>query len=101
MVVDTDVHHGNGTAHIFRNDDSVFTLSIHQEQNYPAYKPPSNLDLALEDASKTRNISRYFTGSRSSRSMNSIPIFFFMLAGDPLFFCSKTSSAPPSYKVPA
>jgi acetoin utilization deacetylase AcuC-like enzyme len=50
MVVDTDVHHGNGTAHIFRNDDSVFTLSIHQEHNYPAYKPPSNLDLALEDA---------------------------------------------------
>ena len=50
VVVDTDVHHGNGTAHIFRNDDSVFTLSIHQEHNYPAYKPPSNLDLALEDA---------------------------------------------------
>jgi acetoin utilization deacetylase AcuC-like enzyme len=50
MVVDTDVHHGNGTAHIFRNDDSVFTLSIHQEHNYPAYKPPSNLDLAVEDA---------------------------------------------------
>jgi len=44
------VHHGNGTAHIFRNDDSVFTLSIHQEHNYPAYKPPSNVDLALEDA---------------------------------------------------
>ena len=50
IVVDTDVHHGNGTAHIFRNDDSVFTLSIHQEHNYPAYKPPSNVDLALEDA---------------------------------------------------
>jgi acetoin utilization deacetylase AcuC-like enzyme len=50
IVVDTDVHHGNGTAHIFRNDDSVFTLSIHQEHNYPAYKPPSNLDLALKDA---------------------------------------------------
>jgi len=50
IVVDTDVHHGNGTAHIFRDDDSVFTLSIHQEHNYPAYKPPSNLDLALEDA---------------------------------------------------
>ncbi len=50
VVVDTDVHHGNGTAHIFRNDDSVFTLSIHQEHNYPAYKPPSSLDLALDDA---------------------------------------------------
>jgi len=49
IVVDTDVHHGNGTAHIFRDDHSVFTLSIHQEQNYPALKPPSNLDLPLDD----------------------------------------------------
>ena len=49
IVVDTDVHHGNGTAHIFRNDDSVFTLSIHQQHNYPAEKPPSNLDLHLDD----------------------------------------------------
>jgi acetoin utilization deacetylase AcuC-like enzyme len=49
IVVDTDVHHGNGTAHIFRDDNSVFTLSIHQEQNYPADKPPSNLDLGLDD----------------------------------------------------
>jgi len=49
MVVDTDVHHGNGTAHIFRDDSSVFTLSIHQENNYPAHKPPSDLDLPLDD----------------------------------------------------
>jgi len=49
VVVDTDVHHGNGTAHIFRDDNSVFTLSIHQENNYPAYKPPSDLDLPLDD----------------------------------------------------
>jgi acetoin utilization deacetylase AcuC-like enzyme len=52
IVVDTDVHHGNGTAHIFRDDDSVFTLSIHQENNYPAHKPPSNLDLPLEDGAE-------------------------------------------------
>ena len=49
MVVDTDVHHGNGTAHIFRDDDSVFTISIHQLNNYPAHKPPSNVDLNLDD----------------------------------------------------
>lgn len=49
MVVDTDVHHGNGTASIFANDDSVFTLSIHQLNNYPAHKPPSDLDLDLDD----------------------------------------------------
>jgi acetoin utilization deacetylase AcuC-like enzyme len=49
MVVDTDVHHGNGTASIFGDDESVFTLSIHQENNYPAHKPPSNIDLNMWD----------------------------------------------------
>lgn len=49
IVVDTDVHHGNGTAAIFRNDPTVFTLSIHQLNNYPAHKPPSNADLNMED----------------------------------------------------
>jgi acetoin utilization deacetylase AcuC-like enzyme len=49
MVVDTDVHQGNGTAAIFAEDESVFTLSIHQENNYPAYKPPSDVDLEMAD----------------------------------------------------
>ena len=49
MVVDCDVHHGNGTAAIFANDPTVFTLSIHQFNNYPELKPPSNLDIHLED----------------------------------------------------
>ncbi|HEY2459341.1 MAG TPA: histone deacetylase [Candidatus Acidoferrum sp.] len=49
MVVDTDVHHGNGTAAIFRGDESVFTISIHQENNYPAVKPASNVDLNMGD----------------------------------------------------
>jgi len=49
MVVDTDVHHGNGTAWIFRDDPSVFTISIHQESNYPAHKPPSSIDLNMLD----------------------------------------------------
>ena len=49
MVIDTDVHHGNGTAAIFAADPSVFTLSIHQQNNYPAVKPPSDLDLPLAD----------------------------------------------------
>jgi acetoin utilization deacetylase AcuC-like enzyme len=49
MVVDCDVHHGNGTAAIFAGDPSVFTLSIHQFNNYPAEKPPSSLDIHLPD----------------------------------------------------
>jgi acetoin utilization deacetylase AcuC-like enzyme len=49
MVVDCDVHHGNGTAAIFAGDASVFTLSIHQFNNYPSEKPPSSLDIHLAD----------------------------------------------------
>lgn len=49
MVVDCDVHHGNGTAAIFLNDPTVFTLSIHQFANYPEDKPPSSLDIHLKD----------------------------------------------------
>jgi acetoin utilization deacetylase AcuC-like enzyme len=48
-VLDLDVHHGNGTAFIFADDPQVFTCSIHQENNYPAVKPPSDLDLGLPD----------------------------------------------------
>jgi acetoin utilization deacetylase AcuC-like enzyme len=48
-VVDLDVHHGNGTAAIFAGDAAVFTFSMHQQHNYPAVKPPSDLDIGLED----------------------------------------------------
>ncbi len=49
MVVDVDVHHGNGTAGIFANDPTVYTLSIHQLHNYPIEKPPSTVDIHLEN----------------------------------------------------
>jgi acetoin utilization deacetylase AcuC-like enzyme len=49
MVVDCDVHQGNGTAAIFAADATVFTLSIHQLNNYPTEKPPSNIDINLAD----------------------------------------------------
>lgn len=49
VVIDCDVHHGNGTAAIFSQEPDVFTFSMHQEHNYPAWKPPSDLDLGLED----------------------------------------------------
>lgn len=48
-VIDCDLHHGNGTASIFARDESVFTFSIHQQHNYPAWKPPSDIDVGLED----------------------------------------------------
>ena len=48
-VVDLDVHQGNGTARLFAGDDSVFTLSMHQERNYPSFKERSDLDIGLDD----------------------------------------------------
>lgn len=49
IIIDCDVHHGNGTASIFARDSDIFTFSMHQEANYPEWKPPSNLDVGLRD----------------------------------------------------
>lgn len=49
LVIDLDVHQGNGTAAIFASDDSVYTFSMHGERNYPARKMRSTLDVGLPD----------------------------------------------------
>ncbi len=49
LVIDLDVHQGNGTAAIFRGDNSVFTFSMHGEKNFPFRKEPSDLDVDLPD----------------------------------------------------
>lgn len=49
VILDCDVHQGNGTAEIFSGDDSVFTMSIHGGRNFPLRKWPGSLDVALED----------------------------------------------------
>ncbi len=49
LVIDLDVHQGNGTASIFEDDDSVFTFSVHGDRNYPARKMRSTLDVGLPD----------------------------------------------------
>jgi acetoin utilization deacetylase AcuC-like enzyme len=48
-VVDLDVHHGNGTAFTFESDPRVFTFSMHQQHNYPMWKPRGSLDIGLPD----------------------------------------------------
>ena len=48
-VIDLDVHQGNGTAHIFANDPTVFTLSLHGEKNFPFRKEAGDLDVGLPD----------------------------------------------------
>ncbi len=49
LIVDLDVHHGNGTASIFAKEARVFTFSMHHQWNYPALKPPGDLDVGLDD----------------------------------------------------
>jgi acetoin utilization deacetylase AcuC-like enzyme len=49
LIVDLDVHQGNGTAEIFSNDPCVFTFSMHGDKNFPFRKEQSDLDIALED----------------------------------------------------
>ncbi|WP_093188611.1 histone deacetylase [Pseudovibrio sp. Tun.PSC04-5.I4] len=49
LIIDLDVHQGDGTADIFAHDASVFTLSLHSEKNYPVRKKASTLDVPLKD----------------------------------------------------
>ena len=52
LILDLDVHQGDGTAKIFESDHSVFTVSIHSKKNYPSKKQKSNIDIELEDGIK-------------------------------------------------
>ena len=52
LIVDCDLHQGNGTAFMFQKEKNVFTFSIHQENNYPFYKPKSDMDIGLPDRTK-------------------------------------------------
>ena len=49
LIVDLDVHQGNGNSDIFENNKNVFTFSMHSKSNYPAKKSKSDLDIELED----------------------------------------------------
>lgn len=79
-VVDLDVHHGNGTAFIFAADPSVFTFSMHQQHNYPMWKPRSSLDIGLADGTRDRT---YLAALESALPtvMASAPECVFYLAG--------------------
>lgn len=52
LVIDCDVHQGNGTAAIFKDNPHVYTFSLHGEKNYPFKKSPSTLDIGLPDNTK-------------------------------------------------
>jgi acetoin utilization deacetylase AcuC-like enzyme len=79
-VVDLDVHHGNGTAMIFERDPGVFTFSMHQQHNYPFFKPRSDLDIGLEDGAGDE---RYLAALKGAlpRVIESRPDLIVYLAG--------------------
>lgn len=84
MVVDCDVHHGNGTAAVFANDDSVFTLSIHQANNYPSEKPPSSLDIHLADGiGDAEYLHRLGNGYRAAFAMFKPELVLYVAGADP------------------
>ena len=84
MVVDCDVHHGNGTAAVFANDASVFTLSIHQLNNYPSEKPLSSLDIHLADGTgDAEYLHRLGNGYRASLVMFKPELVIYVAGADP------------------
>lgn len=86
MVVDCDVHHGNGTAAIFAGDASVFTLSIHQLNNYPSEKPPSSLDINLADGvGDAEYLHRLGNGYRAALAMFQPELVMYLAGADPYF----------------
>jgi acetoin utilization deacetylase AcuC-like enzyme len=85
LVVDCDVHHGNGTAAIFAGDRSVLTLSMHQLHNYPSEKPPSVIDIHLRDGVSDDEYLDRLRGALKV-AMSFAPHMIFYLAGaDPYY----------------
>lgn len=82
-VVDCDVHHGNGTAFIFREDPSVFTLSVHQEHNYPTLRPPSSLDVGLADGTGDAEYVRALEGALPQLMASRPDLIVYVAGADP------------------
>jgi acetoin utilization deacetylase AcuC-like enzyme len=84
MTIDCDVHHGNGTAALFAGDSSVFTLSIHQFNNYPSEKPPSSLDIHLADNTGDEEyLKRLENGVKAALLMFRPDLIFYLAGADP------------------
>lgn len=86
VILDCDVHQGNGTAAIFADDDSVFTFSIHGMKNFPFHKEPSDLDIGLEDgASDEAFLEAAEHGVRESIDRARADLAFYIAGADPFW----------------
>ncbi len=84
LVIDLDVHQGNGTAAIFRDDPTVFTLSLHGAKNFPFRKEASDLDVELPDGCTDTDYLDAMDGALAAawaRHGNAAPGLAFYLAG--------------------
>lgn len=81
LIVDLDVHQGNGTAKIFENEDSIFTFSMHGAGNYPFKKEKSNLDIAVPDGSGDEVYLKILKETLPKLISEQKPDFIFYLSG--------------------
>ena len=84
LILDLDVHQGNGTAYIFRGSPNVFTLSIHGANNYPFRKEPGDLDLELPDGSEDHVfLNAVVEGLTTALRTSAFDMAFFVAGADP------------------
>lgn len=81
LIIDLDVHQGNGTAEIFQNDDSVFTFSMHGKGNYPFRKETSDLDIEIPDGTGDEAYLRRLKEVLPELIERTKPDFIFYLCG--------------------
>ncbi len=81
LIVDADVHQGNGTADIFAGDNSIFTFSIHGEKNFPTQKALSDLDIEMPDDTDDETYLDAFDQGLNTSLNKSYPDLVFYLAG--------------------
>ena len=81
LIVDLDVHQGNGTAEIFKDDASVFTFSMHGKGNYPFRKENSDLDIELPDGTGDKEYLRKLKATLPELIEKTAPDFIFYLCG--------------------
>src|SRR5262249_22294840 len=84
VILDCDVHQGNGTAAIFRDDPTVFTFSIHGAKNFPLRKEPSDLDVELDDGTGDAVfLERLEEGLRQALSRAGAELAIYLAGADP------------------
>jgi acetoin utilization deacetylase AcuC-like enzyme len=81
LIIDLDVHQGNGTASLFANNPNVFTLSMHGRHNYPFFKEQSDLDIELEDGTTDDTYIRLMEKYIPETIRKEKPTFVFFLSG--------------------